>query len=205
MDRKKFYDAVRPLLFAGSISTSQVDGVETILNEWDRRGYVDPRWLAYILATAYHETSRTMQPIDEMGGPSYWTKMYDVNGNWPDRARQNGNTVAGDGITYHGRGYPQLTWKNNYAKMGSLLGVDLVGNPELAKEHPWAERIMFEGMLRADSHFGDFTGAAIDDFFTPSKDDPFNARRAVNGLDCAQKIADYHHNFLTAVHAGLGG
>ena len=33
---------------------------------------------------------------------------------------------------YYGRGWIQLTWKDNYIKCGKLLKVDLVGNPDLA-------------------------------------------------------------------------
>jgi predicted chitinase len=43
-----------------------------------------------------------------------------------------GNTEAGDGFKYHGRGYMQLTGKDNYQDMGKRIGVDLVANPELA-------------------------------------------------------------------------
>ena len=32
---------------------------------------------------------------------------------------------------YYGRGPIQLTWERNYAKYGDLLGVDLVGDPDL--------------------------------------------------------------------------
>jgi putative chitinase len=35
-------------------------------------------WTAYALATAYHETASTMQPIKEYGGQTYFTRMYDV-------------------------------------------------------------------------------------------------------------------------------
>ena len=43
-----------------------------------------------------------------------------------------GNTQPGDGPRYKGRGYLQLTGRANYATYGSRLGLDLVGNPDLA-------------------------------------------------------------------------
>lgn len=43
-----------------------------------------------------------------------------------------GNTVAGDGPRFIGRGILQLTGRANYASMSKKLGIDLVGNPELA-------------------------------------------------------------------------
>ncbi len=60
MQRKTFYDVVRPQL--GSLSQSVVDGFETILDEAERRR-TPVNDLAYILATAWWETARTMQPV----------------------------------------------------------------------------------------------------------------------------------------------
>ena len=42
-----------------------------------------------------------------------------------------GNTAAGDGGNYIGRGLIQLTGKANYRKYGELAGVDIVSNPGL--------------------------------------------------------------------------
>jgi predicted chitinase len=45
-----------------------------------------------------------------------------------------GNTQAGDGVRYKGRGYIQLTGRSNYEKAGKALGLDLLNNPSLAEE-----------------------------------------------------------------------
>ena len=53
----------------GSLSTAQVSGTEaliTALGDWP------VSWIAYALATAYHETAHTMQPIKERGGEAYF-------------------------------------------------------------------------------------------------------------------------------------
>lgn len=43
-----------------------------------------------------------------------------------------GNTAPGDGYKYRGRGIFQITGKGAYAEYGKRIGLDLVGNPDLA-------------------------------------------------------------------------
>jgi predicted chitinase len=84
---------------------------------------------AAIMAQCYVESAR-FRTLREMGPPDYF-RRYD-----PDRRRdaaQNGNTQIGDGAKYKGRGYVQLTWKNNYNRAGRFIGKDLVSQPELVE------------------------------------------------------------------------
>ncbi len=192
LNRTIFFNAARKLPFAGSIKPEQVSGTEAILNEWERRGLVDLRWLAYMLATAYHETARTMQPIHEIGQRAYFDK-YEPG---TSIGLALGNTVAGDGYLYRGRGYVQLTGRANYNKMHVILGLDLTGNPELALVPANAASIMFEGMNR-----GTFTGKKLADYFNANLTDYVNARRIINGLDRAEMIATYARQFYTALNA----
>src|SRR5688572_1317960 len=116
MPRKAFYDEIRDSLF-GKMTQGQVNGIEAILNEWDKSGLTDKRWLAYILATAYHETATTMQAIREYGF---------------GKGKAYGKPHPKTGHIYAGRGLVQITWYENYLKMGKILGIDLVNNPDLA-------------------------------------------------------------------------
>ena len=56
------------------------------------------------LATAWHETAHSMQPVKQFGGPSYLTRMYDPKASRPDLARSMDNTQPGDRIKFAGRG-----------------------------------------------------------------------------------------------------
>lgn len=204
IDRARFYAAARVSLFGGTLSQGQVNGIEVILNEWDRQKLTDLRQLAYMLATPYHEVDRTMQPIKEHGDAAYFHRMYDIQGARPATARELGNLTPGDGVRFCGRGLVQLTGRRNYRKMTALVtqprwAIDLERDPDQALRGDIAVAILFEGMLRADSHFGDFTGVALEDFFNATRDDPIGARRIINGQDRAELIAGYHHQFLAAL------
>lgn len=52
-----------------------------------------------------------------------------------------GNTEAGDGYKFRGRGFTQLTGKDNYGAAGKALGIDLLGNPDAAADPATAAKI----------------------------------------------------------------
>ena len=54
----------------------------------------------------------------------------------------NGPEESGDGWKYRGRGFIQLTGKSNYAEAGKTLGIDLIGNPDLAADSTTAAQIV---------------------------------------------------------------
>lgn len=191
-----FYKKVRTDFFHGKLSQGQVDGLEAILSEWNRRGLSDLRQLAYILATVYHETAKTMQPIEEYGrgaGRDYGRKL--KMGGGPGKRIPYSDPDQ----LYYGRGFVQITWYENYQAMSRLLGVDLLRHPELALRPDVAVQILFEGMLTAASSRGDFTGRCLEQYFTPGKEDWVNARRIINGLDKADLIAGYGRRFYEAL------
>lgn len=178
IDRQRFFDSLRHSLFGGMISQTQVDGLNFILDVFEERFFwTDLRWLAYCLATAFHETAFTMMPVKEYGPQSYIkSRRY---------------------YPYYGRGYVQLTWEDNYRKMGQKLGVHLLDKDmDLALDPRIAAEIMFVGMRD-----GDFTARKLGDYFNEVKDDPLHARRIINGLDRASDIAGYYHKFLAALKA----
>lgn len=195
---RKFFDSVRAGILGPTLDTSEVSGCDAIL---EAMSGLPIAWTAYALATAYHETAGTMQPIKEYGGANYFTRMYDVTGEKPDRAKRMGNTTPGDGPRYCGRGYVQLTWKQNYAKAGSKLGVDLVGNPDRAMAPDIAAKILRHGMRE-----GWFTGKSFQSFLPAqglANHEAFGAaRRIINGTDKAARIAGYAVQFQTALKSG---
>jgi len=72
------------------------------------------------------------------GGPeAIANKIY--GGDWGED--NLGNTQPGDGWKYHGRGFVQLTGRDNYEKAAAGLGMDLVNHPELAADRDNAAKI----------------------------------------------------------------
>lgn len=126
--------------------------------------------LAYLLATAYHETAHTMKPVAE----GYWIK------NAEEWRKKNLRYYP-----WYGRGFVQLTWEKNYERASKELNVDLINNKELACDPVIAAKIAVLGMIE-----GWFTGKKLSDYITLTKSDFVNARRIINGTDKAQAIAE---------------
>lgn len=193
INRDKFFYSIRQSLFKPGLKQKQVEGINAILDIWEARGLTDLRWLAYMLATTYHETAKTMQPIEEYGkGKGY---------RYGKKIKRSGIPYTLPDKIYYGRGYVQLTWYENYETMGRLLGINLLQNPELALHPNFAAQIMFEGMTMGNSHFGDFTGKSLENYFNDKKEDWVNARKIINGLDKAELIAGYGKKFMVGLVA----
>lgn len=179
-DRKAFFEAVRRQISGGVLNQRQVDGFNHLLDTWEADDtLIDTRWLAYCLATAWHETDATMQPIREYASGAAYEGRGDL-----------GNVRHGDGYRFKGRGYVQLTGRTNYER----YGID--DSPDDALDPKLAAHIMFDGMRR-----GVFTGKRLSDYFNATKTDWIEARRIVNGTDRAKKIGELGQAFHAALVA----
>jgi putative chitinase len=194
IEREKFYNSIRDSLFGGSISVSQFAGIDAILNEYENNHAELPlSALGYILATVYHETDKTMQPIREKGGKDYFIRRYFENRKVRDEL---GNLTLADAFERSGRGLVQLTGRRNDGRVTRELGIDLINHPEKALEMETAVKILFWGMIG-----GKFTGKKLAAYFSaePQFTDFYNARRIINGTDCANKIATEAELFYAAL------
>lgn len=202
-NRAKFFSAVRNSF--GTLKQTQVDGFNYILDAWESRyADKDPRYLAYALATTWHETGKTMQPIREAYGTSTADSIRRLDAAWAKG--QLGKVSKPYWRTgFFGRGYVQLTHEVNYRKaqekLKALFGieVDFVKDPDLVMNPEYAVLIMFIGMTEgwfAGDKKGRHTFAR---HFNATVDDPIEARRIINGTDEASKIAAHHVKFLSAL------
>ena len=169
-DKSKFYTNVRTKF--QPLAQVQVNGFEAILAATDGQPLSHR---AYALATAWHETNKTMQPVRE----AYW-----LTENW----RKNNLRY----YPWYGRGYVQITWEKNYARADRELNLNgrLLANADVAMELPVAAGILRKGMDE-----GWFTGIKLSDYL-PAQGGAIlaqyiKARKIINGTDKANIIAGY--------------
>ena len=112
---------------------------EKILHRAALKAGIKGTELAQFLAQARHE-SYDFSRMKEVGGKQYFAKLYDPKSS-PRTAKILGNTHVGDGVRYHGRGFIQITGRDNYRMAGKALNLPLEQQPELAARPDIAAKI----------------------------------------------------------------
>lgn len=194
IDRKVFFDAVRGKLFNGSLSAEQVAGMNDLLDVWERSGFTDRRWLAYIFGGVYHEVGRRMVPVREgfaktdAGARAAVAKLFKAG-----RISRNYALPNAAGVSFYGRGRIQNTHEENYRKLQKRFGHPFLTNPDLLLDSKIDAEVTVYGHVE-----GIWTGKKLADYIN-SKTDFRNARRIINGTDKAAMIAGYASDFLAAL------
>lgn len=91
----------------------------------------------------YRDTKESLRNKDDEAF-DYFFFMYDKESPAENRqkvAKDLGNTEAGDGVKFRGRGYIQITGRTNYSNAGTALNLTLVESPDLASDPTNAARI----------------------------------------------------------------
>lgn len=183
MNRAEFFGVVRARL--GKLSQQQVEGFERVL---DAISGSPLAYQAYELATSWHETNATMQPVRE----AYWLSE--------DWRRKNLRYFP-----WYGRGYVQLTWEGNYrraeaecVKFGLCQQGEIMKDPDKVMDPRIAAVILRRGMEE-----GWFTGvklsAVLPSAGVATRVQYMNARTIINGRDKADLIEDYAQIFERAL------
>lgn len=185
---KPFFDYVRKELFGGRLTSGQVEGMKAKLAEMEKENF-PLSWMAYVLATSYHETAKRMLPVREgLNASDAWRKKNLRYYPW------------------YGRGDVQLTWEDNYRRADERLGLngELVKNPDLALDKDVSAKVIVRGMRD-----GWFSKASLKSKLTAPVGTLAtfrNARPIVNIMDKADLIAGYAMKFQHGLQlAGIGG
>jgi hypothetical protein len=166
------------------------EAIQKIVQGCYEHGIFKVEEIQYIIATVEHETNETFKPVRE----AYWVhdkfiRKYGIMKGaklWIKWAKSHFITPVTKKayFPYYGRGFAQITWKDNYAKLEKILNIPLVENPDLALDFDVSLKILIYGMKH-----GTFTGKKLSDYFNHNGSDFIGARKIINGRDKAEKIA----------------
>ena len=133
-------------------------------------GLADRDMLLMALATIRAETEGFV-PIDEMKSKYNTDKSpFDLYEPGTPIGKRLGNTQAGDGALFKGRGFIQLTGRDNYTRIGTQIGVGLVAQP------PQANQARIAGLILAQ--------------FLADKEDAIRAALVADDLALARKLVN---------------
>ncbi len=118
--------------------------------------------LAHFLSQCAHESANWKATVENLNysadGLRATFSKYFPNGDYDAYARNqpkigarvyanrmgNGDEASGEGYAYRGRGYIQLTGKNNYTAFSNFIGDDCVTNPDkVANDYPLASAAFY--------------------------------------------------------------
>lgn len=173
-------------------SSTPVTNIRThlpfVLAALDEDGLGDKAMVLMALATIRAETA-SFRPISE-GISRFNTSVGSLPFNLYDNRADLGNRGRPDGPNFKGRGFVQLTGRDNYTRLSAQLGLgnQLVTNPELANEPRIAARLLARFLRNKEA--GIRRALANDDLTT--------ARRLVNGG--SHGLA----SFISALRTGEG-
>ena len=108
---------------AGQSAGVFVSALNTAMNHYQIVGL---KRMAAFIAQIGHESGQ-LKYVKEIWGPTKAQAKYEGRADL-------GNTVAGNGSTYRGRGLIQITGRANYMACGEALGLDLIKQPELLEK-----------------------------------------------------------------------
>lgn len=182
VDRSHFYDNFpKAALFGKGLNDKRREGFAAIFDVWDQVDEFDIlEWLAYALATAWHETGGQMQPVREGFAASDAAAYEAVSKYCAKQGIDNYAKRHGNGNSYYGRGYVQLTHANNYKRMGERLelGARLYDDPDGVMQPAVGGRILLVGMI--DGLFRPAKGRLFD-YFNGTAQRWHDARELING------------------------
>ncbi len=145
---------------------------------------------AAFLAQLAHESGE-FRWMEEIWGPTDAQRRYEP----PNQlATRLGNTQAGDGKRFKGRGPIQITGRFNYKRYGDLLHIDLLEQPERAASPDIAFSVA--GLYWSTNHLNELADAQ--QFVAITK----RINGGVNGLADRQK---YYERAKTALAGGTFG
>ncbi|MBK8817400.1 MAG: peptidoglycan-binding protein [Methylococcaceae bacterium] len=145
------------------------DNLPFVLAAMKDAGLDDKQMILMALATIRAETA-SFEPISE-GKSRFNTSPHGHPFDLYDNRKDLGNRGRPDGDSFKGRGFVQLTGRDNYSKYGQKINKDLVNHPELANDPTIASQLLALFLKNSESKIRKFLAAH----------DLAGARKVVNG------------------------
>jgi putative chitinase len=153
--------AIPQLLVATTMPLTESTKMSSDINKWITdlmdEGIEDPIDQAGVLAQVKAESNFTPRSENLNYSaerllavfPRYFRNIEDAEAVVNQGPQAIGNRIYGgrmgnaadEGYTYRGRGYIQLTGKDNYERYGALIGEDLVADPDKANDPDVARKL----------------------------------------------------------------
>lgn len=185
------------------------EGARAMIREAVKNGITDKKELAIMLANTHHETGGFKNVEENLRyKPQTLMKLWPHRFPTMDKAaavagggpvvvantiygNRMGNKEPGDGWKYRGRGFIQLTGKDNYERASQALGVDLVDDPDKVAEDPTMAASSALYFWKANKNIGAQARAG----------NVAGVRKIVNGgtigLEDTQKLAQQYAQMLS--------
>ncbi|MDO9006089.1 MAG: glycoside hydrolase family 19 protein [Aquabacterium sp.] len=160
-------------------------GLNHLLDSWEKFGDADANRLAFVLGTVRRESMGTFEPVREAPrcGSDEGCRERAIGKLLADRAAKSGKSARANyalpdvnGQRFYGRGFVQITLRENYQKTGAKLGLDLVSAPDKVLDPDIAGQILIRGML--EGWYG--SKKPLSAYIDGDKVDRINARNNVN-------------------------
>jgi hypothetical protein len=177
-------------MLSGFATPSSVNGLIFLLSKLQQdENFPLNSQVAYLLATAEMVTKSGFVPVVEYGPMSKFA----------DYEYCFGNVMTGEGYKFRHRGFAPLTGKTQYADFGNVLGLDLLGNPDVLSDPGIAYSAMSEGAAQ-----GTYTGHTLYEYIKGEEMDFEGARNVFEfppNPDTAKAIAEAAVKILAILEA----